>query len=383
MKYQIISTVDAIGQKKWDALANSSEQVWGWFRALEEESLGMDPMHIAIYEKDELVAVMPAYKQTEDLYYDLNKRFFPYIHHLLKYTPFSLEPAIVCNSPGTFSSEILLKNKKDKRKMLKYLAGIADEICAKVNLDFFCIPYLERDKKVHEKLTGAGFKGIYFEAGTRIDLTQFKDYEDYLQYFSNNKKFKIQKELFSNMKDIKIDFKSDVEGHEKEMVKLYSTTFAKYVKGKKSFITKNLVSNLHKYLGEQMPLMYVYMGDELVSYIISFVHKGQMHMFKEGLNYKKTVKTNIYFAGYHKLAKYALKNGITEIDGGPSSYMCKIRRGYRIYKNYFYIRSPKWYKRLFINFVLSLNARRFSKPLQEVEDFQTRHIKNMSLRSKK
>jgi hypothetical protein len=112
IKVEVLKTIDEVEKEQINSLSNDGFFTYEWFKTVEiSKPLKIIPKYIAIYEEEKIIAFAPCFIEFTAQYFTFEDKF-PLIKILRKISNhfgFSLALSLVCYSPCSFHSGVLIK----------------------------------------------------------------------------------------------------------------------------------------------------------------------------------------------------------------------------------------------------------------------------------
>lgn len=371
MKHEIIRSVDKIEREVWDSLVTDPSQLWGWFKTIERHFPDLIPNHIIINDNaGNILAILPVFIQKTDIYSTLHKRLYPYIHHIMRFTPVSFYGKLVAYTPGSFNSEALIREGIEPKIVYDYLK---ENVFGK-DINMISLPYMSKD--TINSIKGRNLIVFPFEIDTFMDVTKFRTFDDYVALLKKNKRLRLSKE-FGKAENEGVSFrvKDNLKGREPELSKLFYNIYLKYMGHKTNPFKEEFFADIHKYMDGKLKFFIAEKHGRLVAFNMVFLHKKSMSCFKVGRDYINTDNCTYFNVAYYKPIEYAIKHNIKVIHMGPSSYESKIQRGFSTKELFFVLSLNSSIRRFLLRKILLLNSKKYFRYTQNILAFEEHMLK--------
>lgn len=199
---KVFRSVDAIGRDSINSIADDAFFTYEWFKTLEtQKTFGISPIYLVVYDNGNLVGVAPCFIDLLDQYF----HYAPQVRYILpalkkmliigRRLGFCQEHVLLCYSPFSYRSKVLIRKNSEKNHILSLLAEKIDVVCRQERFLFSSFLFVsEFDKLLMDNLQNfsylkcPGITTFYFDV-------QFSSFEDYLKSFTCKERKNLRREI--------------------------------------------------------------------------------------------------------------------------------------------------------------------------------------------
>lgn len=336
-KVEVLRTIDDVEKVTLNELSDDGFFTHEWFKTLEaSKAFKIIPRYFVVYEKGEAVAIAPCFIEYESQYSTLEE-LTPWVRRLRKVgnnLGFSLAPPLICHSPCSFHSRVLIQKGYNKKAILDLLCRKIDESCKKDRVLFSSFPFVsEFDDFLMLGLSNHGYAKIPFVETAYLGI-KWPNFEDYLAHLSNRKRQNIRREIRQNRKHgIIIEQQNDLHQLSRILSDLHSNLFLKY-KGQRSLLNPSFFKALSEDAKGKTRLFVAKKNNSVVGFSLCLEHKKVLDVYIAGFDYDKLTKMDFTYFNtvLYKPIKTAIEEGFEKIHFRSASLEAKLSRGCRIEK---------------------------------------------------
>jgi threonyl-tRNA synthetase len=342
-KVEVLKTIDKIGKESIDSLSDDGFFTYGWFKTLEaSKPFKITPTYFVVYERGEIVAIAPCFIEYSSQYFTLQD-LSPLtigLRIVSNRLGSSLTPPLICHSPCSFHSRILLKKGYDERIILDLISNKIDEVCKKQRILFSSFFFVsEFDGFLLENLPNFGYFKIPFFKTAYLDI-KWTSFDDYLASFSHEVRKKIRKEIKENRKSgVIIEQKLDFRSLSPIISNLYSNLFLKHT-GRRSPFNPLFFEKLSEYAKGKARVFIAEKEGRIVGFSLCLGHGKILDVYIAGFDYSRLTKTDFTYFNvvYYAPIRAAIEEGIKKIHFRTSELELKTKRGCKLEKMYVFVK---------------------------------------------
>jgi predicted N-acyltransferase len=328
-------TVDSIGREPLDSIVDDGFFTYGWLKTLEisKPPINLDPFYIAAYDKDNLAAFTPCFRDIADQYFQYGPDVIPFMKRTLKITNrfhIGQEHVLLCYSPWCFRTKVFFLNNVNKDLILQELCKKIDFICRSERILFSSFLFVsEFDTSLVSRLENLGYhKFSFWKPMLYLDVC-WSDFDDYLKSLKGQYRYQVRREIRSCAENgVTIEEVSDFEDLAKTLSDLSLNLFSKYNKWTQR-LEPFFYETLSKYAKDNTVVFLAKKKDNVVGFSL-FIRKGEtLDAFLGGFNYNFQEKLDFTYFNlvYYVPVKWAIQEGIRKIYYRWGSEEGKYKRG--------------------------------------------------------
>ncbi len=328
----VIDTINEVEKEKINSLSDDGFFTYEWFKTLEiSKPLKVIPRYIAVYEEDDLIAFAPCFIEYNAQYSTVedNLKFIKILKRVGNRLGFFLTPPLVCYSPCSYHSSILLKKKYKDTIILNLITKKIDDICKKEKILFSSFSWVsEHDNLLINNLENIGYSKIRSIQSSYLDI-QWSNFDDYVASLEKKVKKNIRREI-SNHKEsgIVIEQEKDFGAISHILSEFHSNLFCKY-NNRISVFNTLFYETLNEYMKDKVLLFIARKNNDIVGFSLILKHAKIFDLFIVGFNYENLTKTDFTYFNivYYEPIKAAIEEGIERIHFRGGAKRIKQRRG--------------------------------------------------------
>jgi len=329
MMIKHIKSMTEVNANCWNRLIQSKDPFvrHEFLLALEQsesvcEQTGWLPHHLLVFQKEELIAVMPLYlkihsrgeyvfdQQWADAYSQSGMEYYPKWVNAIPFTP--------CQG-----QRLLIKQGIDEQKIIQSCINYITELSEKNNISSLHVLF------PNEQQVGLLKQQLMLREGVQFHWFNkgYIDFNDYLQSFTSRQRKKINKER-RNVKDLGIQFQR-LEGRNisdqqwQVFFMFYEMTYQK--RGQKAYLDSNFFKQLAQTMSEQIMIVFAIKEKSYVGAALSFVGEETLYGRYWGC-YQEF--NNLHFETcYYQGLEYCFEQKLKRFDSGAQGEH-KIARGF-------------------------------------------------------
>lgn len=348
---RIFRSVDAIGQDSINSIATGAFFTYEWFKTIEtQESFDASPIYFAVYDNGKLIAVVPSFAEImnwKDLFYQhfqnpkLARYVLPYLDKMLilhRQLGLSQDRMLVCYSPFSCRSEVLIGETSQKKHVLSLLLEKINEFCKKERYIFSAFLFVSQfDKLLTENLPTFGynkFPGL----NTSYLNVRWTSFEDYLKSFNCKTRKNIKRELrkcAENGVTVEEPESRDLPAYINE---LSLNLYRKYNVPVTSY--SSLFGKLNEYAKSNFKAFIAKKNNEIVGFSLYLRQGSVLDACFAGFKYDCLTNTDFayYNVCYYAPIQWAIKEGIKIIHYTDGGEKMKVHRGCEPEKTYSFVK---------------------------------------------
>ncbi len=340
---KVYKTIDELGKESINSLSNDFYYTYEWFKTLEvSKPFRIIPKYITAYDENEIIAVAPCFIQYTSQYFTLEDAY-PMIRRLrktLNHLGFSYSPPLLCYSPCSFHSNILLEEESNNIRIFKIISRTIDDICKEQRILISSFPYVsEFNTLLMNNLYKFGYHKIPFLLSTYLDI-KWSSFDEYLACMKKKIRSLIRRQIKKNRESgITIEQINDFYSLSQTLAELHSNLYFKY-RAKASLLHPLFFEKLSEYAKNNVRLFIAKKKDKIIGFSLDFVRDKIWDGYICGFDYNSLTKTDFtYFnISFYEPIKVAIEEGVKRIDFGPSALQEKVTRGFKVEKLYLFVK---------------------------------------------
>jgi len=342
---RIFDRIEEIDPAGWDACFPGEAEGHAYYRACERSSKGtMQKGAVAVFHGTRLVAAAPTFKNVFRLdtpfqgqLRRLTERLRPLVKGIIDL------PIVGLGSPYSerchlgFAQDLDLNSRK---AILALLLSRFEEHAGRQGTPLLALKDLcARDQAAFDQtIRAVGWTRASSLPIALLDLP-FPDLEAYLGNLSAATRKDIRRKL-RTAGAIRVEWRSDLAGLEKEVASLYESTRQRSGLDYGDFetIPDDYFPAVTGALGKQARIALYWVGAELCAFNLVFVEKERMIDKFLGVSYPLGPEHNIYAISWIENVRKCLDLGIRLLQTGQTAYGLKLRYGSRLEPSYVYFK---------------------------------------------
>jgi len=342
-KVKVLRTISDVDKATINDLSDDGFFTHEWFKVLEvSKPFKIEPRYFVAYDSGEAVAIAPCFIE-HDSQYPTIEELSPWLGRLRKAgnsLGFSLNPPLVCHSPCSFHSKILIQKGYSKKTILDLLCKEIDESCKKDRILFSSFPFVsEFDETLMMGLADRGYAKVPFVETAYMEI-KWTSFEDYLTHLGRKTRTNIRRELKKNRShEIIIEQENDFHKLSGILSDLYSNLFMKY-RGRRSPLHPLFFTAIGEHAKCITRLFIARKNGSVIGFTLCLLHKGVLDVYLAGFDYERLTKTDFTYFNtvFYAPIRNAIEGGFEKIHYRSASLEAKLSRGCRIEKSYLFIK---------------------------------------------
>jgi predicted N-acyltransferase len=342
-KVEVLTTIDDVDKTALNDLSDDGFFTHEWFKTLEtSKPFKTIPRYFVVYEKGELAAIAPCFIEYEAQYSTLED-LTPWMKRLRRAgnaLGFSFVPPLICESPCSFHSRVLMQTGCDKKATLELLCKEIDKSCKKDKSLFSAFPCVsEFDDLLMTSLPNYNYTKVPFVDTAYLDI-KWPTFEAYLENLTYTVRKNVRRELKkSKMNEIVVEQSNDIYQLSEIISDLHSNLFMKH-KGQKSLLTPSFFKALSENARDKTRLFTARKNNTVIGFSLCIEHKQVMDIYIAGFDYEKLTKTDFTYFNtvFYEPIRTAIEEGFERIHFRSASLEAKLARGCRIEKTYLFLK---------------------------------------------
>jgi len=342
-KVEGLKTIDEIEKESINLLSDDGFFTYEWFKTLEtSKTFEITPEYFVVYKGDEVVAILPSFIEYTSQYFTFED-FSPWIRMFSEVSNrlgFSLTPPLICHSPSSFHSKVLIGKTCDERIILSLISEKINEVCKKKRILFSAFPFVsEFDELLMENLSIFGYFKIPSMQTAYMDI-EWSSFDDYLASLKHKVRENIRREIRKNRRSgVIIEKKNDFYSLSHTLSDLYSNLFMRH-RGKRSLLSPLFFEELYENAKEKVRVFIAEKEGEIVGFSLCLEHRNVLDGYIAGFDYDLQTKTDFTYFNicYYTPIRTAIEEGIKRIHFRGSELELKSKRGCKMEKTYAFIK---------------------------------------------
>jgi predicted N-acyltransferase len=341
LEAKVFKTIDEIGKDAIDLLVDDGFFTYGWFKTLEvsKPPINLDPFYVTTYNKGELVAFAPCFRDIADQYFQYGPEVIPFMKRTLNmYNRLQIgqNHVLLCYSPWCFRTKVFFRKSVNKELLFGKISEKIDDICKREKILFSSFLFVsEFDKSLISYLENLRYHKFLWKPTLYLDV-RWRSFDDYLQSMRGQYRHHIKKEIRSCIENgVEIEEATEFKKLSVTMSDLSLSLSSKYNKWAPR-IEPRFYERLSDYAKDNTLVFLAKKNNVVVGFTL-FLRKDQtLDAFMGGFNYELQQKHDFtYFnLGYYVPIKWAIQEGIRKIYYRWGSEKAKILRGCKTEKIY-------------------------------------------------
>jgi predicted N-acyltransferase len=325
---RVLRSANAVPRGQWDALARRGYHRHAWFVAA--EACGAEARHIGVFDRKNLVAVIPAYIERETLHGDLHARWFGPAHRAAAALGVTLRPSLAIGAPMSTGSDPLGSDAVLTEGIIEHALTLLEEEARDEKLKAVVWPFVdEKETITREVARRLGYRESFANAEAVIDV-EWSSPEEYLASRSKNVRRTLRNELaWVHDQGIRVSWETDLREHAATFDAFYRASYAAR-NGKVATLAPNFFAELAAQQSPGVRVQCAWRGNTLLEMAVALDGGGTLDL---GLS-AQSEETRNGLLYQHCLCydpiRAAIAGGLTRIHLGPSALHPKILRGARL-----------------------------------------------------
>ncbi len=356
---KVYKTIDELGKESINSLSNDFYYTYEWFKTLEvSKPFRIIPKYITAYDENEIIAVAPCFIQYTSQYFTLEDAY-PMIRRLrktLNHLGFSYSPPLLCYSPCSFHSNILLEEESNNIRIFKIISRTIDDICKEQRILISSFPYVsEFNTLLMNNLYKFGYHKIPFLLSTYLDI-KWSSFDEYLACMKKKIRSLIRRQIKKNRESgITIEQINDFYSLSQTLAELHSNLYFKY-RAKASLLHPLFFEKLSEYAKNNVRLFIAKKKDKIIGFSLYLMYNKIWHFYIAGFDYNYITKNDYtYFnIAFYEPIKDAIEEGVKRIHFRPSSLQAKLKRGCNLEKLYLFVKCQNKFFKSIVNQYLNI-----------------------------
>lgn len=342
---KVSKTIDEIGKESIDSIADDGFFTYGYFKTLEiSRPFSFAPVYLAVYDEGRIIAAAPCYIESENRM-SASESNFPFLKRIVNIAGhFGFHPnrMLVCSSPSSYHSKILVGEDIEKKSILDKVCKGVDSICRKERILFSSFPYVsEFEDFLIENLQDFGY--VKFPSVGNFSLyVQWPNFEDYLRSLESHKiRTTVRREIKKCRESgVTIAEENEFGSLAATLANLHSNLFSKYNKGIGSPRKASFFEGLSEYAKEKTRVFVARRNGKVVGFSLSLQQKDTLDVHLCGFDYDTQMSTDFSYFNvvYYATIRMAIEEGIKRVHYSIKSERIKQRRGCKLEQTYSFIK---------------------------------------------
>ena len=333
---KVFRCVDSIGRDSINLLAEDVFFTYEWFKTLEtQRSFCNSPFYLAVYDEGKVVAFAPCFIDRLDTYFHYSPQaryVLPFLKKMLifgRWLGFCQEHMLICHSPLSYHSRVLIGKNSEKNHILSLLADKIDVVCKKERVLFSSFLFVsEFDELLIENLQNFGYLKSPGVTNFYCDV-QWSSFENYLESFNCKLRKNIRREIrkfAENGFTIEEPEFRDVPAYFSELA---SNLALKYHKNAKVPSYSSFFSKLDEQAKDKMKVFVAKKKNEVLGFSLYLRQGDILNACFTGFKYDALAKTDfVYFnVCYYAPIRWAIEEGIKKIYYRDRGEKVRLHRG--------------------------------------------------------
>jgi predicted N-acyltransferase len=371
LKVDVLDSITKVKREYLDDHFKDPVFSYDWLFSIEHSlPIKILPRHIVVSDKHQIVAVLPCFLQSGELYSTIEDRILgrlrPWVHRI----GFKLFPALISYAPLMYKSELIIDGALNKKEIAAKVLTAIEQISIKEKVKVYGFSYVSRDQsyltdllKKNSYISSLVVPNTYIEIGFK----SFKEYIDYLKknhrHMANNVKREINK---TKKLGIRIERHTSYGALSEKFAHLFGETYFRHT-GKKSPLTVDFFNHLASHCRNVLSAYCAFKDDELRAFSLILEGNDIWHYFLSGQDYDLDNKDPSYFyVVFYEPIKEAIERNAKRFYFGPANYETKLRRGCRAEPLYMWLKSPKMSIHSFLSGWLKVTEMRYKRKYEDI-----------------
>lgn len=171
-----------------------------------------------------------------------------------------------------------------------------------------------------------------------LDLP-FTSGEEYLRSLAASSRRDLRRKL-RQQSQVRFEVRTDVNGFEPELLKLYEATRSNGGAGYDSFdaLSPTYFRTIVEELDGRALIVLGWVDSVLASFSLMLVAPDCVYAHQIGMRYPLARQHNMYFRNWMFVVRFCLERGIRRLEFGQTSYPVKVRLGCRLERSWVYVK---------------------------------------------
>ncbi|MBK5187856.1 MAG: GNAT family N-acetyltransferase [Gemmatimonadaceae bacterium] len=320
-----------IARGDWDALARRGYHRHAWFVAA--EACGAQARHVAVFAGTDLVAVLPAYIESETLHGDLHARWYGPAHRVAAALGGSLRPSLAVGAPMSTTSAPLGSDAVLTASVLEEAMQLLEDEAHDERVKAIVWPFIpESETLIRDIARRRGYRESFANSEAVIDV-DWSSPEEYLGSRSKNVRRTLRNELaWVHDQGIRISWDTDLDAHAATLDAFYRASYV-VRNGRPARLPSQFFAKLAAQQSSGVRVRCAWQGTTLLEMAVALEGGGALDLCL-GAQAEQNRNGLLY---HHCLCydpiRAAIAGGLTRIHLGPSALYPKVLRGARLTSN--------------------------------------------------
>jgi predicted N-acyltransferase len=346
-KVRVFNTIDQIDKESINSIADDGFFTYGWFKTLETTKIfNVELFYLVVYDEDRIVAIAPCIIDSYDKYFSLigKHAFLGNMLHLTNKLRLFSNRLLVCYSPDSCHSKILLGNHSGEKRISKLICDKIADICKKERISISLFFYVsELDRLLMGNLPSLGYHKVYLKDTLNLDI-KWSNFDEYLESLPYDKRKDAKREIrkFSSS-GVTISEENEFGNLSTEISNLYSKLHAKHNNGAATPYNPLFFKSLSQYAKEKARVFVAKKSNKILGFVLFLQQANVLDAYICGFDYEAFTKTDFWYFNlvYYEPIRLAINERIRKIHyraGDYSTLKAKYRRGCKPERNYSFVR---------------------------------------------
>jgi predicted N-acyltransferase len=345
MEARVFDSVAEIDAHAWDACFPGEAEGHAYYAACERGAGGvMQRGAVAVFDGTKLVAAAPTFKVVFRLdtpfqgpLRRLTERLRPLVKGIMDL------PIIGLGSPYAERCHLGFAPHLDLVARRTTLAALLKRLEDHANREGTGLVAVKDLTATEERAFGGTIGAGGWTRATSLPVAQldlrFRDVDAYLASLSGATRKDIRRKLRA-LRDIRVEWRSDLAGLEDEVASLYESTRQRSGLDYGDFETlpDHYFPSVMSALGDRARIALYWDGGKLCAFNLVFIERNRMIDKFFGMRYPLGPQHNIYAVSWMENVKECIAGGISLLQTGQTAYGPKLRYGSRLEPAYIYFK---------------------------------------------
>jgi len=360
---KVFRSVDEIGRDAINSISDDAFFSFEWFKTIEtQESLRMSPLYIAVYNGGQLAALAPCFIDILDQYFHYARNAFGSLSFVKKMLVFGhrlgfcQEHVLLCYSPFSYRSEVLMGSNSEKKLILSLLAEKIDDFCKKERVLFSSFLFVSQfDKLLMNNLEDFGYLKTQGLTNSYLNI-RWSSFKNYLESFNSKLRKNIRREIRKCGENGVTIEESEFEDLAAYVSGLMSNIAMKYNDNAGVNFYSSFFSKLGENAKNRIKLFAAKKNHEVVGFSL-FLRQGDiLDSCFAGFKYDVLTNTDfVYFnVCYYAPIRWAIEKGVKTIYYRGRGEKLKLHRGCEPENSFCFVKCHDEFLGSFINYALRI-----------------------------
>lgn len=325
---RVLRGAHEVPRAAWDALARRGYHRHAWFVA--NESCGAQARHVAVYENDALVAIVPSYIERETLHGDLHARWYGPLHAVASAFGVGLRPSLAIGAPMSSGSDLLGADSALTESVIDSALELLEEESRVASVKAIVWPFVnEQSLAAREVARRRGYLESFANSEAVLDVA-WSSAEQYVASHSKSVRRTLRQELaWVSENGVRVTWENDLEPLAAELDALYRASYA-VRNGHPPALAPSFFATLALQRSPGVRVQCARRNGELLEMAVALDCGGALDLCLSAQSNETRNGLLYQYCLCYDPVRDAIANGVSRIHLGPSALYPKVLRGARL-----------------------------------------------------